>query len=194
MADWKKIGMSVLVYVIIPGGTARALWQGITLVLRRVKSDPSILAPSSRLKPKIKEWEGKKNVSYQDSVGDWTVGYGHNLTANGALAGQPDISNTSVTDQQAETILDGDIYTAAQAVRNNIKVPLNIDQFDALTDMAFGMGAGAFANSQLVKNINKGNNSAEIAMELKNYDTAGGKELPGLEKRALWRSKLYAII
>jgi GH24 family phage-related lysozyme (muramidase) len=136
--------------------------------------------PSTGLIQAIKEFEGYKNKPYQDAAGNWTGGYGHMLLSN-----QPAIIPTSL----AETWLNHDIYLAAIPVRNLITVEITQGQFDAMVDFCFNCGNSAFTRSSIWKHINAGRPEAAAA-EVKLYNHAGGKVLPGLTKRRAWEASM----
>lgn len=196
--NFRKAAIAIFVYVIIPGGTAFALYKSIVFIMRRIKHPVQDMQPSDRLTDKIKQFEtsGKDRLdSYMDANGiDWDIGFGHNLSANGPLPGQPDITNTHITKQQQDQLLADDIKTAFSAVKKYIKVPVNQDQVDVLTDLAFIMGGGNFGNSSLVRKINGGASAAQVAGLIEQYNAAQGQTLPGLADRAKWHASAYSII
>ena len=62
------------------------------------------------------EKEGDLHVSYIDSVGVLTIGYGHT---------GPDVSKgQTITEERAEQLLRADIKTAETVVRNSVNVEL----------------------------------------------------------------------
>lgn len=121
----------------------------------------------------LKQSEGCKLHSYQDSVGVWTIGYGH--TAN-AHEGQ------TINQQQADAFLKDDIKWCENLINTAVTVPLTSNQFSALVVFTFNVGAQAFSASTLRHKLNDGD-YAGAAMEFPRWDKAGGKVLPGLEKR-----------
>jgi lysozyme len=94
------------------------------------------------LREMIKRHEGLRLSSYQCPSGDWTIGWGHNLTAHG----EPE--QGIITLSQAEDYLEADI---GQSVAGCHMVVENFDDLDevrqaVLIDMCFNMGAGKLAN------------------------------------------------
>ena len=79
-----------------------------------------------------------------------TIGYGH-LIKNGE-----DFRN-GISEAKATELLRTDIAIAERAVRDNITVPLTQNQFDALTSLAYNIGAKNFADSTVVKYVNNPN-------------------------------------
>jgi GH24 family phage-related lysozyme (muramidase) len=126
----------------------------------------------------IKHFEGRKLQAYQDSVGIWTIGYGHT-----SAAGAPQVrAGMTITEQQAEDILKQDLGLFEAGVRDRVKVPLNSDQFSALVSFAFNVGLGALGNSTLLRKLNAGD-YAGAANEFTRWVKAGGATLPGLVRR-----------
>ena len=122
----------------------------------------------------IESFEGLRLTSYQDSVGVWTIGYGHTL---GVKPGQ------TITQQQAQAFLQQDLSIAEGAV-NQKNLPLNGNQFAALVSFTFNLGAG---------NLNKllKNGLAAVPDRILLFDHAGGKALPGLTRRRQAERALY---
>jgi lysozyme len=88
-------------------------------------------------------FEGLRLAAYLDPAGIWTIGYGH--TGRGISQG------LVITEEQAVSLLKLDIDSAVSAVNHFVKVPLNQNQFDALVDFTFNLGAGALAHSSLLR-------------------------------------------
>ncbi|MDA9470548.1 lysozyme [Enterococcus sp. 5H] len=121
----------------------------------------------------IKKWEGLRLSAYQDSVGVWTIGYGH---TKGVYAGM------TISEMQANAFLDEDIKTHAVGIFKYVTVQLNQNQFDALVSFHFNLGPYILANSQLLIYINS-KNWTSAANEMKRYVYAGGQILQGLVNR-----------
>ena len=75
----------------------------------------------------IKSFEGCRLLAYQDSVGIWTIGYGH---TNGVIKDQ------KITEAQATAYLKEDLAKAEKAV-NEKQLGINQNQFDALVSFTF---------------------------------------------------------
>lgn len=129
----------------------------------------------------IKEFEGFRNVAYQDVVGVWTVGFGF---TEGVKPGQ------RMTLGQASARLATELARYESAVLAACKVPPNQNQFDALCSLAWNIGTGAIARSSVIKAHNRGDvQSAARAFGL--WNKAGGKEWPGLTRRRAAEAALY---
>src|SRR5574337_475226 len=126
--------------------------------------------------------EGLRLTAYQDSVGVWTIGYGH--------TGSDVHPNLTCTQEQADAWLQQDIQGAVHVVNTVVKVPLNQNQFDALVDFVFNLGSGAFQGSTLLKLLNQGNYQG-ASNEFPKWNHAGGVVLAGLTTRRLAEQKLF---
>ncbi|MEL6383811.1 MAG: lysozyme [Cyanobacteria bacterium J06626_18] len=126
----------------------------------------------------VKEFEGLELRAYQDSVGVWTIGYGHT-----AAAGAPDVyPGQTITEAQAEEILRRDLRKFEGGVRDVVKVPLTSDQFAALVSFSFNVGVGALSNSTLLRKLNARDYQG-AANEFPRWVKAGGQTLQGLVRR-----------
>ena len=96
-----------------------------------------------------------------------------------------------ITPEQAEKFLKEDLKTFEKIVKDNVKVPLNQNQFDALVSFVFNVGGGNFKNSTLLKVLNKGDYSA-AAGEFSKWVYCGGKKLPGLVRRRQAEAELFS--
>jgi GH24 family phage-related lysozyme (muramidase) len=122
----------------------------------------------------IESFEGLRLKSYQDSVGVWTIGYGH---TQGVKQGQ------TITQAQAQAFLQQDLGVAEAAV-NGHGLTLTDNQFAALVSFTFNLGGG---------NLNKllKNGLAAVPDRILLFDHAGGKQLPGLTRRRTAERALY---
>ena len=123
------------------------------------------------------QFEGVRLTAYPDPAtgGDpWTIGYGH--------TGSDVHPNMTITQQQAEELLMKDVQKASQAVNSKVHTDITQDEFDALVDFVFNVGAGNFAGSTLLKKINEGDMEG-AAHEFEKWDMAAGKHMAGLLKR-----------
>lgn len=126
----------------------------------------------------IKHFEGLELRAYQDSVGVWTIGYGHT-----AAAGPPTVyAGQTITEAEAEAILKRDLELFERGVRDLVTVPLNSNQFSALVSFAFNVGLGALRDSTLLRLLNAGDYQG-AADQLPRWVKAGGQTLPGLVRR-----------
>lgn len=135
----------------------------------------------------IKQWEGLRLEAYKDTIGVWTIGYGHTSTA-----GKPFVhKGMIITEKQAEEILSRDLRQFENAVAKNVTVSLTDEQFAALVSFCYNVGIVAFCKSTLLKKLN--NNEYEaVPAELQKWTKAGGKRLHGLVHRRAAEAGLWA--
>jgi len=96
----------------------------------------------------LKKLEGCKLEAYQCSAKVWTIGYGH---TEGVQKG------AKITQAEAEALLTGDLVKYEKAVKENLKVKVTQNQFDAMVCLAYNIGVHAFVEkSSVLKYINLG--------------------------------------
>jgi len=122
----------------------------------------------------VKSFEGYSAKPYFCPAGKPTIGYGHYI--------QPDERFTTLTTDAAEKLLLSDLAIAEKFVNDNVKVPINQGQFDALVDFAFNLGVGALKNSTLFKRLNEGDYD-RAADNFQKWVYAKNVKLPGLVRR-----------
>lgn len=173
----------------IPGpASLRALGEkhGFTVVRRR--RDRTLSAAGARL---IAEFEGFSPRLYDDPAGHCTIGYGH-LVHKGACDGsEPPRFKQGLSRSEARQLLREDARPAGNTVNSLVKVPLTQPQFDALTSFVYNLGAGALAESQLLKRLNNGEYDA-VPEEMAKWVHAGGQKLEGLVRRRSAEGQLFA--
>ncbi|KIL99669.1 Lysozyme [Paramagnetospirillum magnetotacticum MS-1] len=129
-----------------------------------------------------KDSEGLRLKTYLCPAGRLTIGYGHT---------GPNVTDGMVIDEaKAEALLAADLAHAGEGVIKAVKASLNDNQYAALCDFVFNLGAGALAGSTLLKKLNAG-----AADEFLKWDkaTVDGvkKALPGLTKRRAAERTLF---
>lgn len=139
----------------------------------------------------IKEFEGCKLKAYQDSVGVWTIGYGHTKGFKAIDGKPPKLSkNEVITQKQAEQLLIEDLADAENAVNRLVQVEINQDMFDALVSFTYNLGSGNLSKSKLLRLLNQGKYS-EAAEQFPRWVFAGGQKLDGLVRRRKAEQKLF---
>ena len=128
------------------------------------------------------QFEGCRLTAYQDQVGVWTIGYGH--------TGPEVCAGLSVTQEQASALLQKDVSSAADFVNKSVMVALTQEEFDALVDFVFNLGAGAFQKSTLLHLLNAGDFAAAAA-QFAVWDRAGGAVVAGLLRRRQAETALF---
>lgn len=127
----------------------------------------------------IKKFEGCRLTAYQDSIGIWTIGYGH---TSGVKSGQ------TITQSQADAYLKEDCSSAEKSVNSyNNKYNWNQNQFDALVSFTFNCGSGNLKT--LLQNGTR--TVAQISAMITAYNKAGGVVLQGLVNRRTAEKELF---
>ena len=118
-----------------------------------------------------------------------TIGYGH------LIKNSEDFKN-GISEYRATELLRADIATAERTVKDNITVPLTQNQFDALTSLAYNIGARNFANSTVVKYINNPNFHSSVYPNLesawKAWNRSQGAVSNGLINRRQHEWDMYS--
>lgn len=122
----------------------------------------------------IKSFEGCRLHSYKDSVGVWTIGWGHTL---GVVPGE------AITQGKADAFLMADVQPLITRIENMVKVPINNNEFCALLDFCFNLGAGSLFHSHLLTYLNLGLPKSTVAAQFALWDHAGGIVESGLTRR-----------
>lgn len=133
----------------------------------------------------IKKCEGLRLEAYQDSVGVWTIGWGHT---------GPEVRNgLKIPKGQAEGWLLEDCEKAENCIKRNCKDVLdsmNESQFSALVSFVFNVGCTAFSRSSMLKFLKK-KDWRYAAMEFDRWVYAGKRKLPGLVTRRAMEKALF---
>ena len=93
----------------------------------------------------IKYCEGLRLTSYVCPAGKPTIGWGHTY---GVKLGR------TISEAEAEILLDHDYQQAEDDVLELVTVPLTDNQLGALTSFVFNLGQGNFSKSTLLRKIN----------------------------------------
>jgi len=133
----------------------------------------------------IKQFEGKRLTSYQDSVGIWTIGYGTTM-----INGSPVVAGMTITDAQAEEYLLAHINTKVAPAIQKVKAPITQSMFDAMCCLTYNIGSGAFGKSTLKQNTDA-TNYTQAATNFMDWNKAGGQVLAGLTRRRSAEQTLY---
>lgn len=124
----------------------------------------------------IKTWEGLslKACKAVSTEKYWTIGYGH--------YGAEVKANQTITEAEAEALLKSDLKVFENAVNAAVKVNITQAQFDACVSLAYNIGTGAFANSDIVSFINAGK-IGHACVDFPSWRKSGGQILVGLQRR-----------
>jgi len=135
----------------------------------------------------IKSFEGLGLKAYLCPSGVLTIGYGH----TGKVRGNKITLQTTITPEEAETLLKEDLTRFEKAVDSLVKVPLNNNQFDALVSFVFNIGINAFSGSTLLKLLNSGDYKGASQQFKRWIYGNSNKVLEGLKKRRTAEEKLF---
>jgi lysozyme len=134
----------------------------------------------------IEGFEGLSLHAYHDSRGIPTIGFGHTSAAGSPYV----IMGMVITNSQADAILEVDLSSVEKQVTDLITVPLTQFQFDALVSFQYNTGWLAHPQCSLRTSLNSGN--YQLAdQDFMLYDYAGGKPVPGLERRRMAEKTLF---
>jgi lysozyme len=139
--------------------------------------------PSEQCSALVKDFEKCKLYAYTPVPGDPpTIGWGST---------GPDIHiGLTWTQAQADNRLHVDLMRVGVAVDRLVNHKANQNQFDALCDFAYNLGAHALAESTLLA-FHLAGRYDKAALEFPKWDHAHGVELAGLKRRRLAEQALY---
>ena len=95
----------------------------------------------------IMDSEGLRLKAYQDSVGVWTIGYGH---TRGVAEG------LEINEADARDLLLEDVKSSEDCVTDNVQVALTQGQYDALVSFVFNLGCALFMAAHFCMNLMRG--------------------------------------
>ena len=121
----------------------------------------------------IKKFEGCELEAYQDSVGVWTIGYGHTKDVK---------QGDKINQDEAEHLLEEEMPEYEGYINDMVEVSLEQCQFDALVSWVYNLGPTNLSSSTLLKVLNEGDYD-EVPFQIKRWNKAGGKVLEGLTRR-----------
>jgi lysozyme len=130
----------------------------------------------------IKKFEGCCLTTYLCPAGIPTIGYGHT---------GPDVQmGMTITQEQADGLLNADLEEFSAGVDAAVKVTINANQRGALISFAYNCGLNNLRHSTLIRKVNSENHAAAAA-QFGKWNMAGGKVLPGLVTRRAAEAALY---
>ena len=145
----------------------------------RVEKTMIISIPGVEL---LTHFEGLKLEAYQDSVGVWTIGYGH---TKGVVPGM------KVTEVQANNLLRTELIEYQNYINEMVNVGLSQCQFDALVCWVYNLGPTNLRSSTLLKLLNQGDKFL-VPEQIRRWNKAGGKVLKGLVRRREAEALMFA--
>lgn len=129
----------------------------------------------------VKASEGCRLKAYRCSAGIPTIGFGHTLSVKMGM---------KITQEEADVFLLRDLMKAASSILRLTTVAINDNQFAALIDFVFNLGAGRYQSSTIRARLNRGEYGGAAEYFLK-YVYAGGRVLPGLVRRRQLEYNLF---
>ena len=129
----------------------------------------------------IRKSEGLRLEAYY-LAGQWLIGYGHAATAGKGL---------KISEDDAYRLLLDDVRDAERAVRMSVSVPVNENEFSALVSLAYNMGGGAFARTEVLRRLNAGdrNGAADAFRHIVAADINGERVVLDALKRRRERER-----
>lgn len=104
----------------------------------------------------ITQFEGVRLTRYEDQAERATIGIGHLITPQ-------DNIGEEITQEQCETLFEGDLSHAARTVERLVTTPLTDNQFAALVSFVFNLGGGALGRSTLLRKLDAGDYAGAAA-------------------------------
>lgn len=132
----------------------------------------------------IKRFEGCRLQAYPDPATGGepiTIGVGH---TGGVKLGD------TITQEEADELLHGDLIHAEDDIARLVKAPLNQNEYDALVSLVFNIGGTNFAMSTLLKHLNAWRYD-DAANQFLVWNKAAGKVMQGLIRRREAERKLF---
>lgn len=130
----------------------------------------------NKIKSSLKKHEGKRNLPYQDSLGVWTVGYGHNM-------------NVPLSDRAIELILEDDIHEAVYQLDNAWPEWRDYPEAiqDIVVELCFNMGIGSLVQFENMRNAMNNGDWEEASSQLldSRYADQVGQRAETLAERML---------
>jgi len=121
----------------------------------------------------IKKFEGCELEAYKCPAGVWTIGYGHTKDVK---------EGDRINKDEANYLLEEEMIEYEGYINDMVEVPLEQNQFDALTSWVYNLGSSNLMSSTMLTLLNESKYN-EIPQQIKRWNKAGGKVLDGLVKR-----------
>ena len=145
----------------------------------RVEKTMIISIPGIEL---LTHFEGLRLEAYQDSVGVWTIGYGHTKGVTPSM---------KITESQANNLLKTELIEYQNYINDMVKVELSQCEYDALVCWVYNLGPTNLRESTLLKVLNQGDKFL-VPEQIRRWNRAGGKVLKGLVRRREAEALMFA--
>jgi len=129
----------------------------------------------------IKKFEGCETSAYQDSVGVWTIGFGHTKDVE---------EGQTCSIEDAESMLADEMDEYEGYINNMVKVDLQQHEFDSLVAWVYNLGPTNLGESTMLKVLN-GGQFDRVPDEMNRWTRAGGEILEGLVRRRQAESLMF---
>ena len=129
----------------------------------------------------IKKFEGCETSAYQDSVGVWTIGFGHTKDVE---------EGQTCSIEDAESMLTDEMDEYEGYINNMVKVDLQQHEFDSLVAWVYNLGPTNLGESTMLKVLN-GGQFDRVPNEMNRWTRAGGEILEGLVRRRQAESLMF---
>ena len=130
----------------------------------------------------LTHFEGLRLEAYQDSVGVWTIGYGHTKGV---------IPSMKITESQAGNLLKTELIEYQNYINSMVKVGLSQCEYDALVCWVYNLGPTNLSSSTLLTLLNQGV-KLQIPKQIRRWNKAGGRVLKGLVRRREAEALMFA--
>ena len=130
----------------------------------------------------LTHFEGLRLEAYQDSVGVWTIGYGHTKGVTPSM---------KISESQANNLLKTELIEYQNYINEMVNISLDQCQFDALVCWVYNLGPTNLKNSTLLTLLNQGV-KFQIPDQIRRWNRAGGKVLKGLVRRREAEALMFA--
>ena len=128
-----------------------------------------------------RRFEGFRSKPYRCPAGVPTIGYGSTYYADGRKV---TLEDASITKEEADVLLMHELHTtyAPGVLRHCPGLISHERRFNAIVDFCYNLGVGRLQTSTLRRKINAQDWEGAIE-QLLLWNKAGGRILPGLERR-----------
>ncbi len=152
------------------------------MAAQKLRSGESkIMHISEEGKSLIKKFEGCETEAYLCSAGVPTIAFGR--TKNVKMG-------DTCTQEQADAWLEEELEEYTGYVLDAVTQPLDQNQLDAMVAWTYNLGPTNLRSSTLLRVLNEGK-MQEVPQQMRRWNKAKGKVLPGLERRRLAESMLF---
>lgn len=121
----------------------------------------------------IKKFEGCELDAYQDSVGVWTIGYGHTKEVK---------EGDKINKDEADYLLQEEMIEYESYINDMVDVDLNQSQYDSMCAWVYNLGPSNLGSSTMLRVLNEGKYD-EVPQQMKRWNKANGEVLDGLIRR-----------